>query len=163
MYTYNIIGLATIYWCMYCILSWYLFSIIFVYYSTLINTLLCTHVEIGSLSDALYNAPVLGRQSTAARPLVSWCMHTISSGWPLSIDVCIACLLDVYFISFLCTILPYSIYHSAHVWRLAACPMPITLLMYLGGGVCQPGCPSANVWNKKESMHRPMSARVRIM
>ena len=161
--TYKIIGPATICWCMYCILSWYLFPIIFVYYSTLLNILSCTHVEIGGLSNALYNAPVLGRQSTLARLPISRCIHTISSGWPLSIDVCIACLLDVYYISFSCTILPYSIYCSAHVWTLAACPMPFTLLMYLGGGVCQPGCPSANVWNKKESMCQPTSARVRIM
>ena len=163
MYTYNIIGLATIFWCMYCILSWYLFPFIFVYYSTLLNILSCTHVEIGGLSDALYNAPVLGRQSTSAGPPVSQSIHAISLGWPLSIDVCIACLLDVYFISFSCTILPYSIYHSAHVWTLAACPMPFTLLMYLGGGVYWLGHPLANVWNKKESMHQLMLARVRIM
>ena len=129
------------------VLHAYLMSITFhfMYYSTLLNIPFCTHVDIGGPSDALYNAPVLGRWSTLARPPISQCIHTILSGWPLSIDVCIACLLDVYFISFTCTILPYSIYCSAHVWTLAACPMPFTLLMYLGGGVRQLGRPSADV------------------
>ena len=119
--TYNIIRLATICWCMYCILSWYLFPIIFVYYSILLNILFCTHVKIGSPSDALYKAPVLGRQSTSARPPISQCIHTISLGWPLSFDVCIAYLVDIYFLSFLCTILPcsilYTVFHTCGDWQ----------------------------------------------